>query len=69
VGVVEKLYRGPWAVEIGKGKICLVHNAAILVRDTTLDTDVDQLRRALEVNVVAPAALNKLLFPHMDSES
>jgi 3-oxoacyl-[acyl-carrier protein] reductase len=46
-------------------KICVVHNAAVMVRDSSLAVDPAELRRALEVNVVAPAALNRVLNPFL----
>lgn len=43
------------------GVVCLVHNAALLEKDTALDLSPEALRRVLEVNVVAPAALNRMV--------
>jgi 3-oxoacyl-[acyl-carrier protein] reductase len=45
----------------GKGPLCLVHNAAHLQRDTATGLDGASLREVLDVNVVAPAALNRIL--------
>lgn len=45
--------------------LILIHNAALLRSDSTTDTTDEDLRRVLEINVVAPTALNRALFPHM----
>ena len=47
-------------------QLCLVHNAAMMVKDTALSMDIDAFRRTLELNVVAPAALNRLFRSRMD---
>ncbi len=46
-------------------KVCLLHNAAILRKDNIENLAAEQLRQVLEVNVVAPQRLNKLLVNHM----
>jgi len=46
-------------------RVILVHNASLFVQDTVESVEVDGLRRMLEVALVAPAALNRLLIPHM----
>ena len=45
----------------GKGPLCLVHNAAVLRKDTATSLDAASMRAVLDVNVVAPAALNRIL--------
>ena len=50
-------------------QICLVHNSAVLYKDRIDDLPSAQLRRALEINVVAPAILNQCLLPVMQSGS
>ena len=45
--------------------LALVHNAARMDSDTAQDTDPTALREILEVNVVAPTALNRLCVPYM----
>lgn len=50
-------------------QVCLVHNAAMMVKDTALSMDIDAFRQTLELNVVVPAALNKLFRSRMDSGS
>jgi len=49
--------------------IVLVHNAGVHSRDSAVAVDVDSLRQALAVNVIAPALLNKLLLPSMKQGS
>ncbi len=46
-------------------EICLVHNAAMLLKDTTANVEPATFREVLELNVIAPAALNRLLLPKM----
>ena len=46
-------------------RICLVHNAAMMVKDSAMAMDLDAMRRTLELNVVAPAALNELFASRM----
>jgi len=56
--------------DIGKpGQLVLVHNAAIMTKETVETLEVDTLRRVLELNVVAPAALNTQLIPLMPNGS
>ena len=49
--------------------LCLVHNAARLGHDTVQDIETDALRQIYEINLVAPAVLNRLLLPHMTDGS
>jgi len=47
------------------GRLCLVHNASVMHR-TRIDTlESADLRAALELNLVAPNALNRILIPCM----
>jgi len=50
-------------------EVCLIHNAAALENDSINTLDADTLRRVLEVNVVAPQKLNKILLPSMKAGS
>ncbi len=50
-------------------KIILVHNAARLEKDTVKNIEADILRDILEVNIVAPTILNRLLAPIMKAGS
>lgn len=46
-------------------RICLVHNAAVCYADSVPTLTAEQLRIALELNVVAPVSLNQLFLPLM----
>lgn len=50
-------------------KLDLVHNAAVLTKDSVSTIEADILRDVLELNVVAAAALNVLLIPSMKEGS
>ena len=52
-----------------KQHIVLVHNAALLCEDSALDVSGDALRHVLQINLVAPAQLNRLLLPLMEPGS
>lgn len=45
--------------------ISLVHNAARLEKDTVARIEAEELREILQVNVVAPTILNRLVLPLM----
>ena len=47
----------------------LLHNAALYGPDTVGSVDPVALRRMLEVSLVAPAILNRMLLPHMKAGS
>lgn len=51
------------------GRLALVHNAARLQRDSSAAIDAAALRSTLELNVVVPARLNRVLLPLMDPGS
>lgn len=53
----------------GSERIALVHNAGLLGKDSVPTLDAAQLARALQVNVIAPQQLNRLLLPHMHAGS
>ncbi|MEC4807290.1 MAG: SDR family oxidoreductase [Jaaginema sp. PMC 1079.18] len=50
-------------------KIVLVHNAALLCKDSVESIEADSLRNVLEIGVVAPTILNRLFLLYMSSES
>ena len=50
-------------------EIVLIHNAAKLVNDSTLETPSNQFREVLEINVVAPNTLNYFAIPYMQAGS
>ncbi|ESQ17316.1 MAG TPA: SDR family oxidoreductase [Chromatiaceae bacterium] len=45
--------------------ICLVHNASAMRRDSVSDLTDAALRQVLELNLVAPTALNQIVLPLM----
>lgn len=51
------------------GRICLVHNAALYAHDDALALSGEHLRRVLEVNIVAPALLNRLVRAYLTDGS
>jgi 3-oxoacyl-[acyl-carrier protein] reductase len=56
----------PLRTAIGESaSICLIHNSALQVPGDTAEIDIAGLRRSLEINVVAPAALNRIVLPLM----
>ena len=50
---------------LAKGRLALVHNAAVMHKDTAQSTSAASLREALELNLVAPQLLNRALLPLM----
>lgn len=55
---------------VGSGaRVALVHNAGLLGKDSVPTLDAAALARALQVNVIAPQQLNRLLLPHMQAGS
>ena len=52
-----------------KSRICLIHNAAAHVNDSIKKQDQTDLTRALNVSLVSPAILNKVLIPFMAEHS
>ena len=46
-------------------KICLVHNAAKFERDSVMTLTEESLRSVLQLNLVSPVSLNKILLPFM----
>lgn len=52
-----------------KSEICLVHNAGTLASGSLMESPEALLRSALEVNVIAPHALNLSVVSHMASGS
>ena len=50
-------------------KICLTHNAGLLFKDSVDLLPEVQLRKTLEVNVIAPALLNQIVLPMMKAGS
>ena len=52
-----------------KQPVVLVHNAALLCEDSAPDLSADALRHVLQINLVAPMQLNRLLLPLMEPGS
>ncbi len=50
-------------------QLVLVHNAAMMTKETVQSIEADTLRQVLELNVVAAAQLNALLIPFMKKGS
>lgn len=50
-------------------RICLVHNAAVCPTDTIAKLDIETMRHTFELNVIAPARLNKVILPFMQKTS
>ncbi len=50
-------------------QICLVQNASNMASDNVGEIDADQMRGVFEVNLVAPAILNRSLLPFMKAGS
>jgi len=46
-------------------QLCVVHNAGLMLKDSTQTIATEGLQRALQVNVVAPVQLTSLLLPRM----
>ena len=48
-----------------KRQLVLIHNAGLLRKDSTSDLSGEALREVLQINLVAPVQLNRLLLPLM----
>jgi len=55
--------------EIQPSSVCLVHNAALMLKDTADGTDDSSLARVLQINTLAINNLNRELLPLMPSGS
>ena len=53
----------------GIEQICLIHNAAVLEKDSSRDIEGASFSRVMQLNVIAPAQLNALLIPIMGAGS
>jgi len=49
--------------------LCLVHNAARLAHDCVAEVSPEELRSVYEINLIAPAVLNRILLPSMSPGS
>lgn len=53
----------------GAETLCLVHNAARLAHDCVAEVSPEELRSVYEINLIAPAVLNRMLLPSMSPGS
>ena len=53
----------------GTETLCLVHNAARLAHDCVAEVSPEELRSVYEINLIAPAVLNRMLLPSMSQGS
>ena len=53
----------------GAETLCLVHNAARLAHDCAAEVSPEELRSVYEINLIAPAVLNRMLLPSMSPGS
>ncbi|MBB3168121.1 SDR family NAD(P)-dependent oxidoreductase [Simiduia aestuariiviva] len=53
------------ALPTGSGQVVLVHNAAIMHKDSVDAIEAKDFSRVLQLNVVAPSQLNQLILPAM----
>ena len=72
------LSKRDWSNEVSKklssiltdsSEISLIHNASMMQSDNIENIDIDNLRDIYEVNLVAPAILNKIIIPYMKNGS
>ncbi len=72
------LSKKDWSNEVSKklsliltdsSEISLIHNASMMQSDNIENIDIDNLRDIYEVNLVAPAILNKIIIPYMKNGS
>ena len=49
--------------------ICIVHNAALMLKDSVGDTSDENLSRVLQINVIAINTLNRILLPALPPTS
>lgn len=50
-------------------QICVVHNAAVLDKDSARDVVADRFAEVLQLNVLVPSQLNQLVLPYMQAGS
>ena len=72
------LSKRDWSNEVSKklssiltdsSEISLIHNASMMQSDNVENIDINNLRDIFEVNLVAPAILNKIIIPYMKNGS
>ncbi len=50
-------------------RLCVIHNAGLMLKDSTQTVSAEGLQKSLQVNVVAPTQLTRLLLPRMKAGS
>lgn len=50
---------------VSQTRICLVHNASSHLNDTVMEQDPIKLAQSLNVSVVSPSIINRILIPYM----
>lgn len=53
----------------GASTITVIHNAAVLRKDTVADATAESLQQVMQLNVIAAVQLNQLLLPEMQAGS
>lgn len=53
----------------GADTICVIHNAAVLKKDSVRDTTAQSLQQVFQLNVIAAMQLNQLVLPFMKGGS
>lgn len=74
VDLTDTAWREKHAAEVADAvgkpdQVVLVHNAAMMTKETVAEIDGDTLRTVLQLNVVAAAELNTLILPAMKENS
>ena len=54
---------------LSNSEITLVHNAAVLEKDTIINLQSNSMRNVLETNLIAPIRLNQMVLPFMKEGS
>ena len=55
--------------QLQPSEVCLVHNAALMLKDSALDCTDNDFSHVMQINVMAINTLNRHLLPHMKSGS
>lgn len=50
-------------------RLCLIHNAGLMLKDSSTTVSTEGLQRSLQINVVSPTQLTRLLVPVMSPGS
>lgn len=52
-----------------KAKVCIVHNAAILLKDSIQNMNADDCRKSLELSIISPSYINQCALPYLKKGS